>query len=999
MVNPRFFLVISVLTLGSTLPGTAQAVRPRIELPPQSLVTPSMLRSPRVVRDVAVTPEAAVPEERALRGRSPQLDGEARAAILQRALGTPLEETGGDDVVLSSTATFSDIAIASNGDIFVAFGYYEATPVITEWIQVLRSRDGGDTFLTYGAIGASGDTQRRRLQRILVAEGIEDRLFVMYVHGGVQGAYSPLAAPSAAWTTRTMMSVPTVPFLHGEMTSDAPDFTDYYLYAVAVGADGDGDDLWFTRSTDFGDTWSAPYKIADVVVGPLQGVLEPRIAYGFGGAIHVAWTDRAAAGSGADDGIQYRRAVDYADSPASWDAFTWTLWGDVDGADQRVLDIAASTAGNTVLLAYGLTAFGDDPHVFASFDAGASWSFSDWEPLPWTHGTIEYRPSTGEFVGFGSLQLAPTGLFAVTAASPESDPFSWSPLRRVSDEGTLWLPVSRAAFDPTRGDRFALLWLGGPPATAQELFDAEWRADPGYPNLEAGFPVAVPNGSMSPPAIVNVDQDPYGEIVFGDDGGNIHVFNHDGSEQAGWPRFVGDMPIRAPIAIGDLAGHAEPSIVTGTTDGRVVALAPDGAPRIGFPVDLGTGADTYVSIGRLDATNERRIVACSGDGLFVIDAKGEVDPSPWNFTLPLIAPAAIGDVDDDGRIEIVTVSGPDPGTGWHFVHVLEYGTQAPEAYRPFYTQALSGPAALADLDLDGDLEIVVATKQGELFAMSHTCADQPGWPWNNGTGDPLTSVAIANIVGGFEPDIAAASTTGFLHLLFADGTQQSSYPILTEATLSTHFGAPILDQVHKAASNLVIGSQHSQAWTRGNLGEAVPGWPRTLDSSCEVSAASGDIDLDGRNELVFLTEASLYAFDVNQPPASFPGDRWPMYGNDPGRRSCLGCDDMVTTAVELSAGKGAVTFAAPWPNPAAGNVRLDYTLPGPAAVRIDVYDVAGRLVRSLLRAEQPAGAHTLTFDGCDGRGRPLDAGLYFARLTARGPGVRAGATRRLTLAR
>jgi hypothetical protein len=94
-----------------------------------------------------------------------------------------------------------------------------------------------------------------------------------------------------------------------------------------------------------------------------------------------------------------------------------------------------------------------------------------------------------------------------------------------------------------------------------------------------------------------------------------------------------------------------------------------------------------------------------------------------------------------------------------------------------------------------------------------------------------------------------------------------------------------------------------------------------------------------------------------------------------------------------------VAFAAPWPNPAAGSVRLAYTLPGPAAVRIDVYDVAGRLVRSLLRAERPAGAHALTFDGCDGQGRPLDAGLYFARFTARGPSVRAGATRRLTLAR
>ena len=49
-------------------------------------------------------------------------------------------------------------------------------------------------------------------------------------------------------------------------------------------------------------------------------------------------------------------------------------------------------------------------------------------------------------------------------------------------------------------------------------------------------------------------------------------------------------------------------------------------------------------------------------------------------------------------------------------------------------------------------------------------------------------------------------------------------------------------------------------------------------------------------------------------------------------------------------------------------------------VRIAVYDVAGRLVRTLVDDTRPAGAHSTTWNGLDTRDARVAAGVYFVRL-------------------
>ncbi len=68
------------------------------------------------------------------------------------------------------------------------------------------------------------------------------------------------------------------------------------------------------------------------------------------------------------------------------------------------------------------------------------------------------------------------------------------------------------------------------------------------------------------------------------------------------------------------------------------------------------------------------------------------------------------------------------------------------------------------------------------------------------------------------------------------------------------------------------------------------------------------------------------------------------------------------------------------PNPFAASTRIVFSLPRSGRARLDVYDVAGRLVRRLFDGDAGAGATGVTWDGRDDRGARLGGGIYYARL-------------------
>jgi hypothetical protein len=103
--------------------------------------------------------------------------------------------------------------------------------------------------------------------------------------------------------------------------------------------------------------------------------------------------------------------------------------------------------------------------------------------------------------------------------------------------------------------------------------------------------------------------------------------------------------------------------------------------------------------------------------------------------------------------------------------------------------------------------------------------------------------------------------------------------------------------------------------------------------------------------------------------------------------------DTITAVGDDPAGT-RVAFAAPWPNPLGQGMHLDFRLPSPESVHLDLYDLAGRHVRTLLAGELAAGPHAVAWDGADDSGRRVAAGAYVWRLAT----PREVRTRKITVA-
>lgn len=96
-------------------------------------------------------------------------------------------------------------------------------------------------------------------------------------------------------------------------------------------------------------------------------------------------------------------------------------------------------------------------------------------------------------------------------------------------------------------------------------------------------------------------------------------------------------------------------------------------------------------------------------------------------------------------------------------------------------------------------------------------------------------------------------------------------------------------------------------------------------------------------------------------------------------------DDVRITADVTSTPRGArLALDQNAPNPFNPNTTIAFSLPRQGAVTLQVFDVRGRLVRTLVDESRGAGEHRVVWDGTDDGGRAAASGVYLYRLNADG---------------
>jgi hypothetical protein len=69
-----------------------------------------------------------------------------------------------------------------------------------------------------------------------------------------------------------------------------------------------------------------------------------------------------------------------------------------------------------------------------------------------------------------------------------------------------------------------------------------------------------------------------------------------------------------------------------------------------------------------------------------------------------------------------------------------------------------------------------------------------------------------------------------------------------------------------------------------------------------------------------------------------------------------------------------------YPNPFNPTTNISFSLPETNDVKLEIYDLTGRLIRSLVSGQVQAGVHTLQWDGLDASGAQVASGVYLYRI-------------------
>ncbi|MBI88518.1 MAG: hypothetical protein CMG60_00400 [Candidatus Marinimicrobia bacterium] len=491
-----------------------------------------------------------------------------------------------------------------------------------------------------------------------------------------------------------------------------------------------------------------------------------------------------------------------------------------------------------------------------------------------------------------------------------------------------------------------------------------------------GFPVNNVD-VVGSPTITDLDGNSLTEIYFGADSVIIGKWLG-GLDVNGFP-FNAGSDITTSISAGDLDGDGDKELVFGTSNGIVYALTKTGTLHMSYEQE-----DSIVDVPVLSDFNQdgdmEIIFISSNDSsssLYVINDFGEnVSGFPIDFSEKIIAAPAVADLDNNMLLDIVIVTLDSN------VYVIDANGIMNPAFPISTVGSLRSPATLVDFDGDYYLEIIVINHNGDIYVFD-TEGNVMNYFSTGNTGDSINGagLSVADLDGDGSMEILFAGDDEYLHAWdpIAD-EEPNGWPL---QLTSFHGGAsePITIDIDNDGDLEVMflkGSDELHLYHHN--GESYANFPYSSQYDITFTPAIGHLDNDGDYEIIVGTSTDLRVIDISLEAgikyswSSYRGNNHRNGYYDVTLASTISND--ISLPVEFSLGNN-------YPNPFNPITKFRYSLSENSKVNIIIYDINGKIVRTLLDAAELAGHRYITWDAKNDLGFPVATGLYFYRMRAK----------------
>lgn len=510
------------------------------------------------------------------------------------------------------------------------------------------------------------------------------------------------------------------------------------------------------------------------------------------------------------------------------------------------------------------------------------------------------------------------------------------------------------------------------------------------PPNQTGFPIATGGStSESCPQVVDIDDDGDLEVIIGS-GTSLHAYHHDGSMMSGFPVTVAG-PAYYTAAVGDIDNDGELEIAIAGQRSNLYVYRADGSLETGWPqylgdddgaacsptmADLDGDGDLELIIGTFKDLNgnngyiEARMYVFHHDGtLFSGWPVLDVDPYAIHAT------PAVGDIDNDGDLEIITAGRNSQALlAWH-----TDGTPV-DGFPAQLSGLIESSPTMADIDNDGDLEIFIGTGSERVYGVHHDGSAVTGWPRNMGGGGiQHSSPSIGDIDDDGDLEIVCGSVHNNVYAWHHDGTPVTGWPQSTGTVGAFAQGTPALGDVDGDGDMEITVGTYAGLFIWHHDGSLLPWFPLPTGWS-RCSATLTDLDQDGDIEiLIGAMNNNLYCWDI---PETYDENliEWGTF-----RNSLLNTGLYEASGVGISEepqifNTDAANLFQNRPNPFNSSSVICYQLQETKNVTLNVYDISGKLVITLVDEVQCSGDHSVIWDGRTSSGVTVSPGIYLYRL-------------------